>query len=206
MVRNGGGAVPVPREPAREDEELLSMVVGGDAAAFAALYDRHGRVAYSLAYRMMGERQAAEDLVQEAFLRVWRAADTYLAERGSVKTWILSIVRNRGVDELRAGTRRRRARQGFELTAPRSQPCEAFGEAWANSQHLSRREQVQVALRTLPCEQLEIVRLAYFHGHTHVEISELLGLPLGTVKGRLRLARDKLRTHFGALHAPRLRV
>lgn len=182
------------------------MVVGGDADAFATLYDRHGRAAYSLAYRMMGKRQAAEDLVQEAFLRVWRAADTYRAERGSVKTWILSIVHNRGVDELRTGASHRRARERLEVTAPRSQPCEAFGEAWANSQHLSRQEQVRVVLRTLPSKQLEVVRLAYFQGHTHVEIAELLGLPLGTIKGRLRLARKKLRAHFGAPHATSLSI
>jgi RNA polymerase sigma-70 factor (ECF subfamily) len=97
------------------DEDLISLVEARDVQAFAALYDRHSRAAYSLAYRMMGERQAAEDLVQDAFLKVWRAAGSYRAERGSVRTWLLSIVHNRGIDQLRslgaAAGRRRRSRR-----------------------------------------------------------------------------------------------
>src|SRR5215212_6632256 len=84
------------------DEDLISFVGQGDAEAFTTLYDRHGRAAFSLAYRMMGERQAAEDLAQDAFLKVWRSAGSYRAERGSVRTWILSIVHNRGIDRLRS--------------------------------------------------------------------------------------------------------
>lgn len=79
------------------EEDLVSLVQGGDALAFTVLYDRHVRAAYSLAYAMVGKRQDAEDLVQDAFLRVWLAAGTYRAERGSVKTWVLSIVQNRGM-------------------------------------------------------------------------------------------------------------
>jgi RNA polymerase sigma-70 factor (ECF subfamily) len=131
------------------DEDLISLVAAkGSAEAFAALYDRHGSAAYSLSYRMMGEKQAAEDLVQDAFLKVWRNAGSYRTERGSVRTWILSIVHNR----------------------------EALG--------------------TLPAEQLKILELAYFSGYTHVEIAELLELPLGTVKGRMRLGLKKIRDYF----------
>ncbi len=90
------------------DEDLISLVGQGDAEAFAVLYDRHSRAAYSLAYRMMGERQAAEDLVQDAFLKVWRSATSYRADRGSVRTWLLSIVHNRGIDQLRSLASRRR--------------------------------------------------------------------------------------------------
>ena len=174
------------------DEDLISLTDGGDAQAFAALYDRHSKVAYSLAYRMMGERQAAEDLVQEAFLKVWRLARTYRANRAGVRTWILSIVRNRGIDELRSSASRRKTRDKVEVQTPASQPSEAFSEAWRNSQG----EQVREALRGLPPEQVKVLELAYFSGYTHTEIAELLDLPLGTVKGRMRLGLKKVREYF----------
>jgi RNA polymerase sigma-70 factor, ECF subfamily len=176
------------------DEDLISFVQANDPQAFATVYDRHGRAAYSLAYRMMGERQAAEDLVQDAFLKVWRAAGSYRTERGSVRTWILSIVHNRGIDQLRSRASRRRTQEKIEASAPTSQPSEAFAQTWRNSQ----REQVREALKTLPQEQLKIVELAYFSGYTHMEIAELLGLPLGTVKGRMRLGLKKVKDYFGA--------
>jgi RNA polymerase sigma-70 factor (ECF subfamily) len=174
------------------DEDLMSLMGGGDAEAFAALYDRHGRAAYSLAHRMMGERQAAEDLTQDAFLKVWRSAGGYRPERGSVRTWVLSIVHNRGIDKLRSVASRRRTQERVEQVAPRAEPSEAFAEAWRNRQ----RDQVREALGTLPPEQLKILELAYFSGYTHVEISNLLGLPLGTVKGRMRLGLKKIREYF----------
>jgi RNA polymerase sigma-70 factor (ECF subfamily) len=174
------------------DEDLISLVEANDAQAFAVLYDRHSRAAYSLAYRMMGKRQAAEDLVQDAFLKVWRAAGSYRAERGSVRTWLLSIVHNRGIDQLRSLASHRRTQDRIEASAPKSQPSEAFAESWRNSQS----EQVREALKTLPPEQLKILELAYFSGYTHVEIAKLLGLPLGTVKGRMRLGLKKVRDYF----------
>jgi len=174
------------------DEDLMSLMEAGDAEAFAALYDRHSRASYSLSYRMMGERQAAEDLTQDAFLKVWRSAAGYRSERGSVRTWILSIVHNRGIDQIRSLASRRRTQNRVEQSAPRSQPSEAFAETWRNSQ----RDQVREALSTLPAEQLKILELAYFSGYTHVEISDLLGLPLGTVKGRMRLGLKKIRGYF----------
>jgi RNA polymerase sigma-70 factor, ECF subfamily len=174
------------------DEDLISLVEAADAEAFATLYDRHSRAAFSLAYRMMGERQASEDLAQDAFLKVWRSASSYRAERGSVRTWILSIVHNRGIDQIRSQASRRRTQEKIEASAPRSQPSEAFAETWRNSQ----RDQIREALDTLPPEQLKILELAYFSGYTHMEISDFLGLPLGTVKGRMRLGLKKIRDYF----------
>jgi RNA polymerase sigma-70 factor, ECF subfamily len=174
------------------DEDLISRVEVNDAEAFAVLYDRHSRAAYSLAYRMMGERQAAEDLVQDAFLKVWRDAGSFRSERGSVRTWLLSIVHNRGIDQLRSLGSSRRTQQRIEASAPRFQPSEAFAQSWRNSQ----RQQVREALKTLPPEQLNVLELAYFSGYTHVEIAELLGLPLGTVKGRMRLGLKKVKDYF----------
>lgn len=173
------------------DEDLISLVAQSDAQAFAILYDRHSRAAYSLAYRMMGDKQPAEDLLQDAFLKVWRGATSYHTECGSLRTWILSIVHNRGSDQLRSTASRRRTQEKVEASAPISQPSEAFAATWRNTQ----REQVREALGTLPEEQ-KILELAYFSGYTHVEISELLGLPLGTVRGRMRLGMKKIRDYF----------
>ena len=172
----------------------MPLIEVGDAAAFAALYDRHGRMAYTLAYRMMGEKQEAEDVVQEAFIKVWRSAGGYRVGRGSVRTWILSIVHNRGIDHLRSHARRGRMQDKVEASAPASEPSEAFAESWKNTQ----QEQVREALNTLPQEQLKILELAYFSGYTHVEIAERLDLPLGTVKGRMRLGLQKIRGFFQA--------
>jgi RNA polymerase sigma-70 factor, ECF subfamily len=184
--------------PLLADEDLISLVEGGDAEALAVLYDRHGRPAYSLAYRMMGEKQAAEELAQEAFIKVWRRAGSYRAERASVRTWILSIVHNRGIDQLRSHASRRRTQEKIEASATSSQPSEeAFAETWRNTQ----AEQVREALNTLPEEQLKILELAYFSGYTHVEIAELLGVPLGTVKGRMRAGLKKMRAYFGSRDA-----
>jgi RNA polymerase sigma-70 factor (ECF subfamily) len=163
------------------DEELISLVGAGDAGAFAALYGRHCRAACSLSYRMTGAKQAAEDLTQDAFLKVWRSASIYRAHRGSVRTWILTIVHNRGVDRFRSSARRRRTREKALALAPGSQPSEAFSEAWSNHQ----RDR----------EQREVLSLIHFSGLTKVEVSERLGLPVGTVKGRVRLGLRKLRDH-----------
>lgn len=179
------------------DGDLLWLVESGDAEAFAALYDRHGRAAYSLAYRMMGNRQAAEDLVQEGFIKIWRSATSYRAERGSVRTWVLSIVHNRGIDHLRSSASRRRTQEKVELTAQTSQPSEAFAETWRNTQ----RGQIQAALKTLPPEQLKILEMTYYSGYTHTEVAEMLELPLGTVKGRMRLGMKKIRDYLEALEA-----
>jgi RNA polymerase sigma-70 factor, ECF subfamily len=180
--------------PLLADEDLISFVADGDTQAFDVLYDRHSRAAYSLAYRMMNGRQAAEDLTQDAFLKVWRATTSYRVDRGSVRTWILSIVHNQGIDQLRSHASRRRTQDKVEASAPKSQPSEAFAETWRNSQ----RDQVREALNSLPQEQLKILELAYFSCYTHVELAELLDLPLGTVKGRMRLGLKKLRDHFEA--------
>jgi RNA polymerase sigma-70 factor (ECF subfamily) len=136
----------------------------------------------------MNERQAAEDLTQDAFLKVWRSAGGYRPERGSLRSWVLSIVRNRGIDQIRSLASRRRTQDRVEWSAPRSQPSEAFAEAWRGYQS----ERVGGALSALPTEQREVITLAHLHGRTHEEIARRLDLPLGTVKGRIRLGLKKL--------------
>ena len=175
------------------DEDLIASVADDRSSeAFATLYDRHSRAAYSLAYRMMGEKQAAEDLVQDTFLQVWRAAGSYRPERRSVRTWLLSIIHHRGIDQLRSTASHRRTQDRVKATSLTSQPSEAFAETWRNSQ----REQVRQALRVLSPEQRKVLELAYFSGYTHTEIAELLDLPLGTVKGRMRLGLKKIKEFF----------
>lgn len=179
------------RYPLLADEDLISLLCDGDAEAFALLYDRHSRAAYSLAYRLMNGRQAAEDLLQDSFIKVWRSAGGYRVGRGSVRTWILAIVRNRAIDQFRSDASRRRTRDEVEASTPTSYPSEAFAETWRHTQ----QEQMREVLKMLPQEQLRILELAYFSGYTHVEIAERLSLPLGTVKGRMRLGLEKLRNH-----------
>ena len=177
------------------DEDLLTLIERGDAEAFEAVYDRHSRVAYSLAFRLLGDRQSAEDLVQDAFLAVWRNASGYKPARGSVRNWILSIVHNRGVDRLRtlaAMSRRREALEQVELRRPDEPDAAALGIGRAMAGQL-RQE-----LSSLPGDQFEVLKLAYYGGFTHHEISEMLGLPLGTVKSRMRLGLERLRRGLGA--------
>lgn len=169
------------------------MVEAANPQAFAILYDRHCRTAYWLACRITGRKQTAEEMVQDAFLNVWRRAGTYRAERGSARTWILSIVKNRSLDQLRTAASLGKAQDRVEASTPKYEPSEAFAESWRNFQ----RERVREALETLPYEQREAITLAHFSGYTHTEIAERLGLPLGTVKGRIRIGIKKLGKHLG---------
>jgi RNA polymerase sigma-70 factor (ECF subfamily) len=172
------------------DEELMDLVAEGDPRAFEAIYDRHGGAAFSLAYRMVGDRTAAEDIVQEAFLSIWRSRVRYQRERGSVRTWVLGIVHHRGIDGLRRNNvhqRRRASAEGIEewKEAPDRTDLEAIQRDEAQT--------VREALRTLPEQQGRVIQLAYFGGFTHTQIAEMLDMPVGTVKGRMRLGLEKLR-------------
>src|ERR687898_1188215 len=180
---------PAGRYALLVDEELISLVGDGDTRAFASLYDRHSRAAYSLAYRLTNGRQAAEDLAQEAFIKVWRSAGGYRVGRGSVRTWILSIVRNRAIDQFRSRASRRRTQENLEASTPTSGPNEPFAETWRDF----NRDLLRQALGEIPYEQREVLALGHFSELTHTEIAERLCLPLGTVKGRMRLGLEKLR-------------
>jgi RNA polymerase sigma-70 factor (ECF subfamily) len=181
-----------PRELA--DEDLMQLVRDGDARAFEVVFDRHGGVAFSLAYRMCGRRTMAEDVVQEAFLSLWRSGARYDRTRGSVRTWVLSAVHNRAIDALRRSLVRDSRNVADEGIAERLPAAER-----TETQVAQRDEarQVRGALGELPFEQRHVIELAYFGGFTHVEIAELLGLPVGTVKGRMRLGLTKMRLALG---------
>jgi RNA polymerase sigma-70 factor (ECF subfamily) len=182
------------RYPLLADEDLISLVGEGDGSAFGVLYERHSRAVYSVARRLAGEKREAEDLVQEAFVKVWRSAGGYRAERGSVRTWIFSVLRNEAIDRLRSRATRQRALERAEAQrAQEAQPSEAFALAWRSY----RWDRAREALQTLPRAQLEVLALVHLCDLTHAETAELLKLPLGTVKGRLRLGLKKLRDHPG---------
>lgn len=173
------------------DEDLMVLVGDSDADAFATLYDRHSYSVYSLARKLTREKQAAEDLTQDAFIKVWSLAGSYQAHRGGVRTWILTVVRNQGIDQIRARESRRRTLEKIEASAPRSQPAEDFAQAWRHA----RQGWVREALEGLPIEQNLVLTLAHFSGLTQAEIAERLRVPIGTVKGRMRLGLEKLRNH-----------
>jgi RNA polymerase sigma-70 factor (ECF subfamily) len=175
----------------RDDEDVLASVQGRDDGALAELYDRYGRLAFGLAYRILGERGVAEDVVQEAFLAVWRRAGSYRAERGSVRAWLMSIVHNAAIDRRRGRFKREQSDVALDdLAFMLESDAE---ETFATVAEGIVAEQVRRALAGLPDEQRQAIELAYFGGLTQQEIAARTGTPLGTVKSRLRLGLHKLR-------------
>ena len=154
------------------------------------LYDRYGGLAYSLAYRVLQDAAAAEDVVQEAFLSIWRRADSFRPERGSLRTWLCSIVHHRALDRLRG--RAGRARGDVPLEG--GHPDTVVPDMWETVSLQIERDQVRSALSELPADQRQTIELAYYGGYSQTEISSLMGVPLGTVKGRTRAALRKLRS------------
>lgn len=176
------------------DEDLMPLIAERDPEAFAVFYDRHGGVAYSLAYRIAGERGAAEDVTQEAFVSIWRSGARFDPTRGSVRSWTLSIVRNRAIDFLRSRAGRAPDLDFDDDSILELRPAEELTEEEA-----LRREtasELRGAIRHLPLEQSKVIELAYFGGFSHSEISRMLGMPLGTVKGRMRLGLEKIRAEL----------
>jgi RNA polymerase sigma-70 factor, ECF subfamily len=173
------------------DEELMPLVGRQDPDAFEVLYDRHGAAAYALSYRIVGDRAAAEEVTQEAFISVWRSGARFDAARGSVRSWLLSIVRNRAIDFLRS-----RAGKAPKLTFDddsvlEQRPAQERTEAEALERETAA--ELRGALGKLPGEQSKVIELAYFGGFSHSEIAQVLELPMGTVKGRMRLGLEKIR-------------
>jgi RNA polymerase sigma-70 factor, ECF subfamily len=173
------------------DEELMPLIGNKDAGAFEVFYDRHGGAAYSLAYRIVGERAAAEDVTQEAFVSIWRSGARYDRARGSVRSWMLGIVRNRAIDLLRSCSSRA-PKLGFDDEAVLEQrPADELTDVEALRRETAR--EVRGALDELPGEQSKVIELAYFGGFSQSEIASMVGVPLGTVKGRMRLGLEKIR-------------
>jgi RNA polymerase sigma-70 factor, ECF subfamily len=189
--------VPLNRKKAERlgDEELMPLVGEKDPEAFEVFYDRHGGAAYSLAYRIVGDRTSAEDVTQEAFLSIWRSGARYDRARGSVRAWTLGIVRNRAIDALRRQAAGRAPKLTFDDDAALEQrPSPDLTDEQALQRDEAQR--LRGALSELPGEQSKVIELAYFGGFSHSEIAEMLSMPLGTVKGRMRLGIEKIRTQL----------
>ena len=172
------------------DEDLMELVGEGDARALEVIFTRHGSAAFSLAYRMCGRRALAEDVVQEAFLSMWRGRGRYEPGRGSVRSWTLAAVRHRAIDSFRHEA----AMTGRDVVDDDAAAAVAARER--TDDEVERREDVRhvrEALTSLPSEQRRVIELAYFGGFTHTEIARMLDLPTGTVKGRMRLGLTKMR-------------
>jgi len=176
------------------DEELMELVGAGDPRAFEVIFDRHAGAGYSLALRMCGRRALAEDIVQEAFLSLWRSGAGYDRTRGSVRSWVLSAVHNRAVDALRR-TGAKAGRDVSDEGIAERLPARDATDAEVERRDQSRR--VRSALDELPADQRQVIELAYFGGLSHSQIAEMLALAPGTVKGRMRLGLTKMRQALG---------
>ncbi|KRW91321.1 RNA polymerase sigma24 factor [Alicyclobacillus tengchongensis] len=178
------------------DDMLLSAIVEGRRDAMEELYDRFAGFVYSFAYRAVGNASAAEEIVQDVFVKVWRMADRYDASLGKVSTWLLSIARNAAIDHHRRH-RRHELVQIADGVLPEVAD-DAPTPEWVAEQ-ADIRQRVRQALSQLPLDQKQIVEMMYFRGYTQQEISECLGISLGTVKSRARLAMAKLRERLGSV-------
>ncbi|MDQ2982385.1 MAG: sigma-70 family RNA polymerase sigma factor [Actinomycetota bacterium] len=173
------------------DEALLALIGQGNEQALAELYRRLGRVAYGVAYRIVRDEALAQDVVQEAFLSVWRAAAGFLAERSKPSTWVLTLVHRRAVDLVRREERRRADSLELDPDVPADEGLDL-------AEDVVRRRVVRDALRQLPGEQREALELAYFGGYTQSELAERLGQPLGTIKSRMFSGLARMREVLGA--------
>ena len=172
----------------------MTLVERKEPRAFEVIYDRHGGAAYSLAHRIVGSPEAAEDVTQEAFLSIWRSGARFDAARGSVRSWTLGVVRNRAIDALRRQGGKAPKLDFDDDAVLESRPASELTDSEAIRRETAGR--VRGALGELPREQSEVIGLAYFGGFTHSEIAEMIGQPLGTVKGRMRLGLEKIRVNL----------
>lgn len=189
-VLTPAGASPAT---AHSDEELLERIRERDVDALEALYDRYSKAAFALAYRILGNREVAEEVTQDAFMSVWRQAATYKPGMGKVRPWLLSIAHHRAIDRTRRVADRN---VGVSLDEAWMKPSgdDVFGEVYQGLQ----RQQIQRALGELPAQQRTAISLAYFNGNTFVEIAEMMDVPVGTVKSRVRLGLEKLKNLLDA--------
>jgi RNA polymerase sigma-70 factor (ECF subfamily) len=188
---------------AATDEELLLGIAQGDEQALGVLYDRYGGRAIGLAYRIVGERGAAEDVVQEAFLSIWRRAISYEQGRGRAQHWLLAIVHNRAIDRVRSAAGRRGTDTPLDLV----DRVLTLDDPWHGIDGLVQREELRLWLASLPDTARRTLELAYFEGYMQREIAEMMGVPVGTVKARIRSALRKVRELAeaqGVIYAPSL--
>lgn len=176
-----------PDEKADLDAATMRRVASGDATALSELYERYGRVVYSFAYRLTHDDTLSEECVQDVFVALWRRAADFDPSRAKLTTWLFVVARNRAIELGRQKTRRPELRDDLEPVGSSPDPAELVGVA-------DEAQRLAEAVAQLPEDQLEVLRLGYFDGLSHAEIAAMIGIPLGTVKGRMRLALTRLRS------------
>jgi RNA polymerase sigma-70 factor (ECF subfamily) len=190
--------------PAASDAEIGRALAAADVDALALVYDRYGALAYTVAVRILGDARLAEDIVQESFLKLWNSASAFDAGKGSLRAWLLTSVRNRAIDQLRG--RGAHERREVDLQSAESIHAAAAGpDPWREVSAAMLKDAVRDAIARLPVEQKQAVELAFYGGYTYREIAEMARVPLSTVKGRMRLALEKLHSYLegkGLLNEP----
>ena len=175
------------------DEDLMALIADADADAYEVVYDRHADAAFALAHRILGSRAAADDACQDAWMAAWRSASRYDPRLGSVRSWLLTVVHHRSIDHVRRMTRLRDRTIADDAAAERvagDDDTEALAIA------ANERDEAAGLLLELSSDQRAVVELAFYSGYSHSEIADILELPLGTVKGRMRAGLEKLRHHL----------
>jgi RNA polymerase sigma-70 factor (ECF subfamily) len=171
------------------DARLADRIRAGHTEALGELYDAYASTALATALRVLGDREEAEDVVHDAFVAVWRKIDRFDADRGSLRAWLMTVVRNRAIDRIRA----RRPKMDLDDADERSLLRTGPNPTWEDTLRNTSAVEVRAAMAELPDEQRRAVELAYFEGYTYREVAEVTGVPPGTANGRLRLALAKLR-------------
>ena len=187
------------KDERRVDARLADRIRSGDAGALGELYDRYAPTAFAVALRVVGGRDEAEDVVHDAFVAVWRKIDRFDAQRGSLRGWLMTVVRNRAIDRVRA----RRVTIDVDDADERSLLRTGPNPTWEDALGRVEAADLGAALAELPIDQRRAVELAYFQGYTYREVAELTGVPPGTATGRLRLALAKLRDSLSGTSAGR---
>jgi RNA polymerase sigma-70 factor, ECF subfamily len=172
---------------ASSDAMLVSAIRSGDEQAMAQLYERYSSIVYSVALRVLGDATAAEDILQEVFMQLWRSPDIFDANRGSLPGWLAVIARNRAIDAVR----KRRPETDINDVVVSIEPDLASGAEWSRA-----LEKIRSALGSMPAQQRLALEMAFFEGLTHAEIAEKMGEPLGTIKTRIRAGLGALRKIF----------
>ena len=184
-------------EDRRADARLADRIRSGDAEGLGELYDRYVSVAIATALRVVGNRDEAEDVVHDAFVTVWRKIDRFDPERGALRAWLMTVVRNRAIDRVRA----RRASVDLDDADERSLLRTGPNPTWEDALRRASAGELQAAMADLPAEQRRAVELAYFEGYTYRQVAERTGVPVGTANGRLRLALARMRSALASTAA-----
>lgn len=185
-----GGMMEAERPGEGEEEQLLRRLAAGEIESFEVIYDRYSRSVYSLAWKMLGDAQTAQEVTQEVFEAIWRGAKAFAPGRGRARTWILAMAHHKSVDAMR--------RQRVRLSEPLSEAHPDEADIVAAAMRRVEAATVRAALATLSEAQRAVVVLAYYGGYTQQEIARRLGVPLGTVKTRIRDGLQKLRDRLTA--------